>query len=246
MFDMGPYYLTALVNLVGPVQARHRLRPHHLPRAHHHQRAEVRHGDQGRGAHPRRRRARLRQRRHRHHHHHLRCLGGRPALASRSTAPRASLSVPDPNTFGGPVRVRRCGQRASGARSPLTHGYAENCRGIGVADMAIALPLRPPPPRQRRPGLPRARHHARRPRRLPDGQARRADEHLPSPGGPADEPAAGAGGRLTPAAEMNATGARRAPTCFDRARCPRRGLGLLLSAGRRAALRDVVSHRHIH
>ncbi len=42
MFDMGPYYLTALVALMGPAQARHRLDPDHLPRAHHHQRAQVR------------------------------------------------------------------------------------------------------------------------------------------------------------------------------------------------------------
>ena len=49
-----------------------------------------------------------------------------------------TLSVPDPNTFGGPVRVSRA---RSGAFSdiPLTHGYAEQSRGIGVADMAYAL-----------------------------------------------------------------------------------------------------------
>ncbi len=49
-----------------------------------------------------------------------------------------TLSVPDPNTFGGPVRVRR---GASGAWSelPLTHLYTDNSRGLGVADMAHAL-----------------------------------------------------------------------------------------------------------
>lgn len=49
-----------------------------------------------------------------------------------------SLSVPDPNTFGGPVRVRRAGAQ-EWSEIPLTHGYAENMRGIGVADMAYAL-----------------------------------------------------------------------------------------------------------
>ncbi len=49
-----------------------------------------------------------------------------------------TLSVPDPNTFGGPVRVRRMGASEWSA-IPLTHGYAENSRGIGVADMAYAL-----------------------------------------------------------------------------------------------------------
>jgi predicted dehydrogenase len=49
-----------------------------------------------------------------------------------------TLSVPDPNTFGGPVRIRRAGQ-PQWAELPLSHGYAENSRGLGVADMACAL-----------------------------------------------------------------------------------------------------------
>lgn len=47
-----------------------------------------------------------------------------------------SIAVPDPNSFGGPVRVNR---RGGWMEVPLTHGYAENSRGIGVADMAYAL-----------------------------------------------------------------------------------------------------------
>jgi predicted dehydrogenase len=49
-----------------------------------------------------------------------------------------SLSVPDPNSFGGPVRIRRAGA-GEWSEVPLTHGYAQNSRGIGVADMAYAL-----------------------------------------------------------------------------------------------------------
>jgi predicted dehydrogenase len=49
-----------------------------------------------------------------------------------------SLSVPDPNGFGGPVRVRRMGA-SEWNDVPLTHGFAENSRGIGVADMAYAI-----------------------------------------------------------------------------------------------------------
>jgi predicted dehydrogenase len=49
-----------------------------------------------------------------------------------------SLQVPDPNTFGGPVRVRRAGAK-EWSEVPLTHGYAENARGVGLADMAYAL-----------------------------------------------------------------------------------------------------------
>lgn len=49
-----------------------------------------------------------------------------------------SLSVPDPNTFGGPVliRTRDC---KTWKEVPLTHKYHENSRGLGVADMAYAL-----------------------------------------------------------------------------------------------------------
>jgi predicted dehydrogenase len=48
-----------------------------------------------------------------------------------------SLSVPDPNIFGGTVQVRRAGAPEWSA-IPLTHS-AEVGRGIGVADMAYAL-----------------------------------------------------------------------------------------------------------
>ncbi|HLV80384.1 MAG TPA: Gfo/Idh/MocA family oxidoreductase [Chthonomonadaceae bacterium] len=49
-----------------------------------------------------------------------------------------SLDVPDPNGFGGPVRVHRMGA-SLWSEVPLTHGFAENSRGIGVADMAYAI-----------------------------------------------------------------------------------------------------------
>ena len=49
-----------------------------------------------------------------------------------------SLSLPDPNGFGGPVRLRRAADDAW-STVPLTHGYAENNRGMGVADMATAI-----------------------------------------------------------------------------------------------------------
>ena len=49
-----------------------------------------------------------------------------------------TLSVPDPNTFGGPVRVWRSGGDAW-TDVPLTHPYTENSRGLGLADMAQAI-----------------------------------------------------------------------------------------------------------
>lgn len=49
-----------------------------------------------------------------------------------------TLSVPDPNTFGGPVRIKRS-DASEWTTLPLTHGYTENSRGLGVADMAQAM-----------------------------------------------------------------------------------------------------------
>jgi len=48
-----------------------------------------------------------------------------------------SLRVPDPNSFGGPVFIRKTG--TDWEPVPLTHGYAENSRGLGVAAMAQAI-----------------------------------------------------------------------------------------------------------
>lgn len=49
-----------------------------------------------------------------------------------------TLSLPDPNTFGGPVRVRRH-DSDHWYDVPLTHGHTENSRGLGLADMARAI-----------------------------------------------------------------------------------------------------------
>jgi predicted dehydrogenase len=51
-----------------------------------------------------------------------------------------SLSLPDPNTFGGPVAVR-LKHKSEWETVPLTHSYTENSRGLGVADMAAAAQL---------------------------------------------------------------------------------------------------------
>ena len=49
-----------------------------------------------------------------------------------------TLRLPDPNTFGGPVQLWRNGSKEA-QDIALTHGYSENSRGIGVADMAEAI-----------------------------------------------------------------------------------------------------------
>ena len=136
MFDMGPYYLTALVNLIGPVtrvsgSARITFPTRTIT-------SQPKYGtvvevdvpthvvgvlDFANGA-----------------------IGTvlttfdvwaaeLPRLEIYGT--EGSLSVPDPNTFGGPVRVMRAG--GEWAEIPLTHGYAENSRGVGAADLAMAL-----------------------------------------------------------------------------------------------------------
>ncbi|MFW5717513.1 MAG: Gfo/Idh/MocA family protein, partial [Spirochaetota bacterium] len=49
-----------------------------------------------------------------------------------------SIGVPDPNTFGGPVELFRPGGEAW-AEVPLSHGYSANSRGVGLLDMARAV-----------------------------------------------------------------------------------------------------------
>ena len=51
---------------------------------------------------------------------------------------KGTISVPDPNSFGGPVYIKRAGA-AQWSEIPLAHGYAENSRGIGLSDMARSL-----------------------------------------------------------------------------------------------------------
>ncbi|WP_308636026.1 Gfo/Idh/MocA family protein [Paenibacillus silvisoli] len=50
---------------------------------------------------------------------------------------KGSLLVPDPNGFGGKVKLRRHG--GDWEEIELTHGFTDNNRGIGVADMARAI-----------------------------------------------------------------------------------------------------------
>lgn len=137
MFDMGPYYLTALVFLMGPVR-----RVTGSTRATYKERtitSQPKYGQKIQVNVPT-------------------YVTGTLDFASgaigtiitsfdtwASELPRieiygtgGALSVPDPNTFGGPVRVRRAGS-SEWSEIPLTHGYAENSRGIGVADMAHAI-----------------------------------------------------------------------------------------------------------
>jgi predicted dehydrogenase len=136
MFDMGPYYLTALVNLMGPVKriagATRISFPERLITSQPHSGEKIK----------------VETPTH---------VAGLLDFASgaigtiitsfdvwAANLPRieiygseGSLSVPDPNTFGGVVKVRRAGEK-EWSEVPLTHN-AEVGRGIAVADMAYAL-----------------------------------------------------------------------------------------------------------
>lgn len=48
-----------------------------------------------------------------------------------------SISVPDPNTFGGTIKYQK--MQGEWSELPLIYDYDENSRGLGVADMAVAL-----------------------------------------------------------------------------------------------------------
>lgn len=61
--------------------------------------------------------------------HHLPCI--------EIHGTEGSMQVPDPNGFGGKVSVKRMG--GDWADVPLSHRYPQNMRGIGVADMAAAI-----------------------------------------------------------------------------------------------------------
>lgn len=137
MFDMGPYYLTALINLVGPVRqvtgsARITFPTRTIT-------SEPKRGKVITVEVPT------------HVVGVLNFVEGAVGTIITSFdvwganlpwieiyGSEGSLSVPDPNTFGGPVRLLRAGQK-EWEEVPLTHGYAENSRGLGVADMAAAM-----------------------------------------------------------------------------------------------------------
>ena len=132
MFDMGPYYLTALAVLIGPFQratGSARITWPERPLGNPQFRVETPSHVVGVMDH----------------------VNGAVSTIITTTdvwptdLPRieiygetGSLSVPDPNTFGGPVRLRRAGE-SGWTEIPLTHGYTTNSRGLGAADLARAL-----------------------------------------------------------------------------------------------------------
>jgi predicted dehydrogenase len=137
MFDLGPYYLTALISMLGPVRRVTGSAQTSLP-----ERTITNSLEYGR---------KIKVTTPTHiagvldftngavasiitsfdvWSHHL------PYIEIYGTA--GSLSVPDPNNFSGVVSLRHAEDK-EWREIPLTHGYTKNSRGIGLADMAFAL-----------------------------------------------------------------------------------------------------------
>jgi len=135
-FDMGPYYITALVNLLGPVTrvgsmcskafeervvTSQPLKGHRIPvEITTHDAAVLEFADGAIGT----------------------------VIMSfdvwKSELPRieihgteGSLSIPDPNGFGGTLRLSRRGNDWQDV--PITRPFTENWRGVGVADLAASI-----------------------------------------------------------------------------------------------------------
>jgi predicted dehydrogenase len=137
MFDMGPYYLTALVSLLGPV---HRVTGS----------TRITYPERTISSQPKK--GQIINVQVPTHisgildfesgaigtmitsfdvwHHHM------PFIEIYGS--EGSLKVPDPNTFGGPVLLKRYDAK-EWSEIPLSHGFHENSRGLGLVDMIYAL-----------------------------------------------------------------------------------------------------------
>ena len=137
MFDMGPYYLTALVTLLGP--ARH---VSAVTRTTYPERLITSEPKKGKVV-------RVETPTHLagvvEFHNDAVCTmitsfdvwrGSLPCIEIHGT--KGSLSVPDPNGFGGEVKVFRPGY-PDWQTVPHTHIYGDQSRGLGLADMASAI-----------------------------------------------------------------------------------------------------------
>jgi predicted dehydrogenase len=136
MFDMGPYYLTALVNLLGPVR-----RVSGSARITHKQRTITSQPLAG---------TVMDVDVPTHIAGTLDFHSGPIATMIMSFDVHASqfhpitifgthgtLQVPDPNSFGGPIKLWTSSDR-EWREVPLTFGYQGNSRGVGAADMILA------------------------------------------------------------------------------------------------------------
>ena len=136
LFDMGPYYLAALVNLVGPIQAVSCMSAKSFP-----QRtitSSKKYGNKVDVDVATHLSSNLK--------FHAGAIGTMimsfdvwkqsvPSIEIHGT--EGSMSVPDPNGFGGDVLVSRGG--SGWQKVPLAFSNADNSRGLGVVDMAVGI-----------------------------------------------------------------------------------------------------------
>lgn len=137
MLDMGPYYVTAIVALLGPVRQVSAIARVTFP-----QRtisSEPRRGETIEVNTP--------------SHFETTLALGSGVIGTLMTTfdlwdtehssftiygAEGSMRLPDPNTFGGPIQVLHAGEEVW-QPVPLDPGYESNSRGLGVADLADAL-----------------------------------------------------------------------------------------------------------
>ena len=138
MFDMGPYYLTALVALLGPIK-----RISGFTRISYPERTVLSQPKAG---------TKIEVSTPTHISGVIDFTSGVignittsfDAFGGSSLPPieiygsEGTLLVPDPNTFGGPLKIRKRDENEF-KEVPLAYGYAQNSRGLGVADMAKAI-----------------------------------------------------------------------------------------------------------
>ncbi|RKP51516.1 gfo/Idh/MocA family oxidoreductase [Cohnella endophytica] len=137
MFDMGPYYLTALINLIGPVRRVSGSAQRTYP-----ERTITNDLDYGK---------KIPVEVPTHIAGTLDFENGAVGTIITSVdvwgsklphmeiyGSTGTLIVPDPNTFDGPVYVKRHNQTEF-TEIPLTHGFTDNSRGLGLMDMAYAI-----------------------------------------------------------------------------------------------------------
>ncbi|SDN06803.1 Predicted dehydrogenase [Fictibacillus solisalsi] len=138
MFDMGPYYLTALVALLGPIK-----RISGSARISYPERTVLSQPKAG---------TKIKVSTPTHISGVIDFESGVignittsfDAIGGTSLPPieiygsEGTLLVPDPNTFGGPVKIRKRDE-IEFKEVPLTFGNDQNSRGLGAADMAMAI-----------------------------------------------------------------------------------------------------------
>ncbi|MBO0587355.1 Gfo/Idh/MocA family oxidoreductase [Sporosarcina sp. E16_8] len=138
MFDMGPYYLTALIALLGPIKRLSGSVGISYP-----ERTILSEPKAG---------TKIKVETPTHIAGTLEFTSGAIGTITTSfdafggtTLPpieiygsEGTILVPDPNTFGGPVRLRKRDEKEF-IDIELTHNHDGNSRGIGVADMAKAI-----------------------------------------------------------------------------------------------------------